>query len=1037
MRAFVHKETLEEHSLLHGLLIRDGHRFTCPICSKEVVCTFSSHCHQNIDTELNNSSSVPLEFDEGTWSNGTSLRDEYVVKKELTPVKQQDEGARTTRKGRRSKHTENETPSTEEQSGANQCDLCRKTFVYPKCLMRHRSSVHGIKTDASESKNSDGANADDISSSLAGSQEFSEADANGCKGEPVDALNDVSMPPDADALGQHQLLSDIVTTPNDLGLDKNLAVRETCESETPARVVQTRSSKDAKSDAKFTCKTCTKTFKYKTTLVRHWRVVHGGLKCNKCTCPICSQIFDSQVTFSRHFDSAHKKRAAELLSKLKKGYTESNDQVVRCDMCQQWFTCRRSYLKHCGLKHRIVKSSSTGPLRYKCIHCGETFENNRQLVYHRHNKHYVNKSKDDDRETTADEREPAAAAERRMKGEASGDVPSSDDTVDNTSDVDESSESVSGRKKLEPKYFCTDCSKAFVSVAFLVRHRKLKHNSKNAVSFERSASSGKPKKQVFVCGVCSEEFGLEEALSEHMEFIHRGAITETGECACPVCGSQFADQSAFSVHYDSAHHVRTDYHTLSSDEDERGVPRCKPCGHWFTDRRALIAHQCPKKPPVRLKPAGRARYRCSQCGEAFEVLRRFLHHRKVKHRVEGPIAAANNKQATPDTANGDPEVAASESALETIKDPATYCARGRPPKLIDAGDSAAVAKVDQPVTGSGDGGSPNGGGGGGARARLPRGLGRNAPSDGTNLKCPECSRAFPSVSLLRKHRKAEHRNRTCQLCGETCKSADMVYYHNLKYHHEQKCDVCGASCPGRLGLIEHFRSEHPNEPPPLINRKTLICEYCPRVFAGCASRLLRDHIESCHLGRVHLCDVCGKRLGSAQTLAVHRRMHDPVARFACHECNRRFPHNTNLINHIRKHHPERLPAKYVREFRCEVCSMQFGSSSGLTRHRAEKHSSSRHQCDQCLRVFQSVTGLRVHKRREHAQKDNSAPQTAAGTATVAAAAAAAAAASSVVMQPESQPGSVVMVPVAFSDPTMMAGIIAGLPGINHGFQDLR
>ena len=403
---------------------------------------------------------------------------------------------------------------------------------------------------------------------------------------------------------------------------------------------------------------------------------------------------------------------------------------------------------------------------------------------------------------------------------------------------------------------------------------------------------------------------------------------------------------------------------------------------------------------------GRARYRCMQCGEAFEILRCFLHHRKVKHRVVGPDKKDCQSITVPST---DFTPQAAVDAVNGLDATTSHGMRGRPPKNDDiylTQDDDDQKQTDSPEE----------------QQHASKGF---TDSSSSSLRCPDCSRSFLTVSELRRHRKSVHRNKMCQLCGEVCKSADMVYYHNLKYHHEQKCEVCGASCSGRLGLIDHFRSQHPTEPPPLINRKTLICEYCPRVFASCASRLLRDHIESCHLGRVHLCDVCGKRLGSAQTLAVHRRMHDPVARFECRECNRRFPHNTNLMNHIRKHHPDRLPAKYVREFRCEVCSMQFGSSSGLSRHKSEKHGSHRVQCELCLRVFPSLSGLRVHKRRDHQPKDTSSTPAVVPS-------------SETVLTPPPAPAPAVVAQFS-TDPTnaIMAGFMAnmiGLPGLGQTFQ---
>ena len=969
----MHKETLKEHKLVHGLVIRNDNKFTCPICQCDITCQAGLHMHGK---SYSVTRSQTAEYHRTRASNHTSSNEASEENDENT-YRNAKGGIKLRLKNRNVKWKEtSESDVTDACSSSVSCKICGRSFVYQKCLQKHTALVHRLA--------------------------------------PVDRTTDEAKP-DGQVAEDHEEeesadILDLVINENLNYVPDNIINTETGDSannvadnakESSSRsraqtiVGETVKATELKvSVSDLTCKTCMKQFKHKAMLLRHMHMIHGETDFEHCTCPLCSQKFSSQRMFSKHFDAEHKTKAAEILTAREDGGMNSvtsdgmdgGDDVARCDNCAQWFTSSQSLQKHCTLKHRS-DAKLTQTAEPKNVDSSETTDAVQEIA----------------NETMYDNEKPLVSNNSKAGIFQSGS--SSIKTPQNT--LDDHSQKWS-------KYFCSDCSKAFVSKNFLDRHFRMKHNS----SFE-AAQSGrklecKMRKQTFVCGFCSEEFNKEDALADHVESYHKGLSVDNAECTCPVCGCSCPNQMLFSVHYDAAHYMNS----ALFDSTTSGLPetvnnpvcRCKACESWFTSDEIYRSHPCVKQTPVRQPPkTGRARYRCMQCGEAFEILRRFLHHRKVKHCVLGPDRTDN--QAT-SVASADLSSDAAADAVNGLDASSSQYMRGRPPKsdVTQTDQNDAEQKQDDLLENQHQD--------------------RSTSSEGAGLICPECRRTFLTIAQLRRHRKSEHRNRTCQLCGEKCKSADMVYYHNLKYHHEQKCEVCGASCSGRLGLIDHFRAQHPTEPPPLINRKTLICEYCPRVFAGCASRLLRDHIESCHLGRVHLCDVCGKRLGSAQTLAVHRRMHDPVARFECLECNRRFPHNTNLMNHIRKHHPERLPAKYVREFRCEVCSMQFGSSSGLPRHRSEKHGTQRFQCDMCLRVFPSVTGLRVHKRRDHQPKKETSSSSTPVTPS------AVVGPEAILTPPPPPPQVVAQFP---ADPTnaIMAGFMAnmiGLPGLAQTFQ---
>ena len=981
----MHKETLKEHKLLHGSVIRNACKFTCPICQRDVTCQSGLHVHGKSYAVTR---SQTTEYHKTRASNHTSSN-EASEENDENMYRNAKEGIKLRLKNKSVKWKEtSESDVTDACGGRVSCKICGRSFVYQKCLQKHTALVHGLAPvdRTSVEVKLDDQDAEDLMLPHEAEEEESSDNQQSVMNENFNCVSDNTV--------------NTMTGDAENSLLDN-AKESTCKSRAQTIVGETvKGTKLKVSASELTCKTCMKQFKHKAMLLRHMHMMHGETDFERCTCPLCAQKFSSQSMFSKHFDTEHKTKAAEILTAGGDGEMNSvmsngtDGDIARCKICAQWFTCWQSLQKHCSLKHcSDAKLPQTA--ERKNVASSETQDAIQETGSREGRIPYANK-------TTYDIQKPLVSNNGKAAIFQSGSSKTLQHKLDDHS-------------QKSSKYFCSVCGKAFVSANFLDRHIRMKHNS----SFSVAAKPGrkleyKTRKQTFVCGFCSEEFNKEDALADHVESYHKGLSVDSVECTCPVCGCSCPNQMLFSVHYDAAHCMNSAmFDTITSGLPEKvnnPVCRCKACESWFTSDEVYHSHQCAKQTPVRQPPkTGRARYRCMQCGEAFEILRRFLHHRKVKHCVLSPDKTDNQSTSMP---AADLSSDSAADAVNGLDASSSQYMRGRPPKSDDV-------QTDQNDADQKQDDSPE------KQQHV-----HSTPSDGAGLICPECRRTFPTIAQLRRHRKSEHRNRTCQLCGEKCKSADMVYYHNLKYHHEQKCEVCGASCSGRLGLIDHFRAQHPTEPPPLINRKTLICEYCPRVFAGCASRLLRDHIESCHLGRVHLCDVCGKRLGSAQTLAVHRRMHDPVARFECLECNRRFPHNTNLMNHIRKHHPERLPAKYVREFRCEVCSMQFGSSSGLSRHRSEKHGTQRFQCDMCLRVFPSVTGLRVHKRRDHQQKETSSTSTPVTPSSVAGPEA-------ILTPPPPQPPQVIAQFPADPTNAIMAGFMAnmiGLPGLAQTFQ---
>ena len=82
-----------------------------------------------------------------------------------------------------------------------------------------------------------------------------------------------------------------------------------------------------------------------------------------------------------------------------------------------------------------------------------------------------------------------------------------------------------------------------------------------------------------------------------------------------------------------------------------------------------------------------------------------------------------------------------------------------------------------------------------------------------------------------------------------------------------------------------------------------------------------------------VCDCCGSRYGTKNTLREHMKIHLPPS-FACSKCDRKFAY----AHHLKRH------AGILNEF-CKICNKGYSTKESLKKHIIQKHFSSKIHCE--------------------------------------------------------------------------------------------
>lgn len=141
----------------------------------------------------------------------------------------------------------------------------------------------------------------------------------------------------------------------------------------------------------------------------------------------------------------------------------------------------------------------------------------------------------------------------------------------------------------------------------------------------------------------------------------------------------------------------------------------------------------------------------------------------------------------------------------------------------------------------------------------------------------------------------------CSLCHKDMESSIQLHKHMIRFHKERKCEVCDASFRSWAELQEHKKEHHRG----MAQRKRFFCEDCGKWYLKEVHLLA--HIRSVHEGVEFVCekDGCGKVFSRFSALRLHERVvHQRLAPFVCHMCDKAFAYRHVLRGHYEAKHPE-------------------------------------------------------------------------------------------------------------------------------------
>ncbi len=151
----------------------------------------------------------------------------------------------------------------------------------------------------------------------------------------------------------------------------------------------------------------------------------------------------------------------------------------------------------------------------------------------------------------------------------------------------------------------------------------------------------------------------------------------------------------------------------------------------------------------------------------------------------------------------------------------------------------------------------------------------------------------------------DKQGRICETCGLECPTPRALYRHKFNRHTERECRFCGARSVGTLALVSHMRRLHPAQ------------------YTG-------------HAKTPAVCDYCGKRLGSVDSMRRHVLMlHTAEGEkpYRCDRCPRGFPNPSARRAHMIMAHLK------TRPFACraEGCGVAYNDNASLHTHERKAH----------------------------------------------------------------------------------------------------
>ncbi|CAH0554572.1 unnamed protein product [Brassicogethes aeneus] len=205
--------------------------------------------------------------------------------------------------------------------------------------------------------------------------------------------------------------------------------------------------------------------------------------------------------------------------------------------------------------------------------------------------------------------------------------------------------------------------------------------------------------------------------------------------------------------------------------------------------------------------------------------------------------------------------------------------------------------------------------------------------------CYECTEIFTNHEDLQKHLDV-HDNKAKD---ENVEPKKLKKKSKIKKHNSSavECNLCGDIQFNYIGLKKHLSETHQVTSPKSVE-------------------------ESFSIITNYECDVCHIGFKSEALLKIHQLQHDAdsseeQANHVCPACQRKFPTQRQLVNHVKQHALPQAAANPVT-YKCSICCKPFSTKERLQKHMIA-HAANENKpikCDYCPKRFLNNSALSCH-----------------------------------------------------------------------------
>ena len=243
--------------------------------------------------------------------------------------------------------------------------------------------------------------------------------------------------------------------------------------------------------------------------------------------------------------------------------------------------------------------------------------------------------------------------------------------------------------------------------------------------------------------------------------------------------------------------------------------------------------------------------------------------------------------------------------------------------------------------------------------------------------CPECEERNPSKDLFLDHALNQHSNakeylQKFMLLKEEDENKSIKSDIFIKYEDDLHQNNSNENNPINEKTMQTFYDiKTLTYAENIEESKSVHCEFCIEKFYG--THDLKKHIKTVHeqLSDIHEkiaeynCHLCEKIFGHEVDLRVHvRRIHEGVKNHECEHCKSEFGRKEYLIRHIKRDHQ----GIEIKDFKCNLCEKAYTTSARLKYHIKNSHEKTPPEllrCELCQISFKVQKYLETHLNTVH------------------------------------------------------------------------